>query len=88
MNSLKNAKKFKGFSWRRVSNLRSVSDLFKDDPPLNLPSIKGLEKPDPLDVFDDEVLNRINNKVNYKTNTQISNQKPKPNKTNQSKKEV
>ena len=62
-----------------MSNLR-VFDLFKDDPPLILPKIKGLEKPDPLDVFDDEVFNRINNKVNFKTNTQISNQKPKPNK--------
>lgn len=76
----KNAKKFKGFSWREDEQPQSVSDLFKDDPPLILPKIKGLEKPDPLDVLDDEVFNRINNKVNFKTDTQISDQKPKPNK--------
>ena len=76
----KNAKKFKGFSWREDEQPQSVSDLFKDDPPLILPKIKGLEKPDPFNVFDDDVLNRINNKVNLKTDTQFSNQKPKPNK--------
>ena len=76
----KNAKKFKGFSWRADEQPQSVSDLFKDDPPLNLPSIKGLKKPEPFVVFDDEVLDRINKIDNYKTNTQISNQKPKPNK--------
>ena len=62
----KNAKKFKGFSWREDEQPQSVSDLFKDDPPLILPKIKGLEKPDPFVVFDDEVLNRINNKFNLK----------------------
>lgn len=69
----KNAKKFKGFSWREDEQPQSVSDLFRDDPPLILPKIKGLKKPDPVVVFDDEVLKRINKKDNYKTDTPISN---------------
>lgn len=69
----KNAKKFKGFSWREDEQPQSVSDLFRDDPPLILPKIKGLKKPDPFVVFDDEVLKRINKKDNYKTVTPISN---------------
>lgn len=69
----KNAKKFKGFSWREDEQPQSVSDLFRDDPPLILPKIKGLKKPDPVVVFDDEVLKRINKKDNYKTVTPISN---------------
>ena len=72
----KNAKKFKGFSWREDEQPQSVSDLFKDDPPLNLPKIKGLDKPDPFDIIDYEVLNRINKKVNLRTDTKISNQQP------------
>ena len=72
----KNAKKFKGFSWREDEQPQSVSDLFKDDPPLNLPKIKGLDKPDPFDIIDYEVLDRINKKVNLRTDTKISNQQP------------
>ena len=72
----KNAKKFKGFSWRADEQPQSVSDLFKDDPPLDLPIIKGLKKPDPFVVFDDEVLDRIKKKIiitlitSYKSKTQ------------------
>lgn len=72
----KNAKKFKGFSWREDEQPQSVSDLFKDDPPLNLPKIKGLDKPNPFDIIDFEVLDRINKKVNLRTDTKISNQQP------------
>ncbi|MEJ2112276.1 MAG: OstA-like protein [Flavobacteriaceae bacterium] len=37
-----NAKILKGFDWREDERPNSVEDLFKDDPPLNLPKIKGL----------------------------------------------
>ncbi|MEH6537414.1 MAG: OstA-like protein [Psychroserpens sp.] len=39
----KNARKFRGFDWRGEEKPQSVEDLFKDDPPLVLPKIKGLE---------------------------------------------
>ena len=38
-----NARKLRGFNWRGDERILSVDDLFKDDPPLNLPIIKGLE---------------------------------------------
>ncbi|WP_397363314.1 OstA-like protein [Olleya sp. R77988] len=39
----KNARKLRGFDWRDDERPQSVDDLFKDDPPLKLPKIKGLE---------------------------------------------
>ncbi len=39
----KNARKLRGFNWRGDERILSVEDLFKDDPPLVLPKIKGLE---------------------------------------------
>nr|WP_246073349.1 OstA-like protein [Formosa sediminum] len=54
-----NATKLRGFDWREEERPKSVEDLFKDDPPLNLPVIKGLEPYIPQDnFFDEELLNR------------------------------
>ncbi|WP_303317496.1 OstA-like protein [Flavivirga abyssicola] len=52
----------KGFDWREDERPMSVEDLFKDDPPLVLPVIKGLEDYVPQeDFFDEEMLKRIEN---------------------------
>ena len=47
----KNAKKFKGFSWRADEQPQSVSDLFKDDPPLNLPINQRFKETRPVCCF-------------------------------------
>lgn len=39
----KNARELRGFNWRGDERILSVEDLFKDDPPLILPKIQGLE---------------------------------------------
>ena len=50
----------KGFDWREEERLNSVEDLFKDDPPLVLPKIKGLDDYVPQeDFFDDAMMERI-----------------------------
>ncbi|NNC50113.1 MAG: hypothetical protein HKO01_06210 [Flaviramulus sp.] len=50
----------KDFDWRDDERPLSVDDLFKDDPPLKLPIIKGMEDYIPQDDFvDDELLKRI-----------------------------
>ncbi|MDO5981817.1 OstA-like protein [Flavivirga spongiicola] len=55
----------KGFDWREDERPMSVEDLFKDDPPLVLPVIKGLEDYVPQeDFFDEELLKRIENADN------------------------
>ena len=55
-----NVRKFKGFDWREEERPKSVEDLFKDDPPLNLPVIKGLADYVPQEeFFDDELLDRV-----------------------------
>lgn len=55
-----NEKLLKGFDWRDDERPRSVEDLFKDDPPLILPIIKGLDDYVPQeDFFDDKMLERI-----------------------------
>src|SRR5690606_13381428 len=51
-----NARKFRGFDWREEERPLSVDDLFKDDPPLQLPVIKGLEDNVPQEEFFDEAL--------------------------------
>ncbi|MFD2541159.1 OstA-like protein [Lacinutrix gracilariae] len=56
----KNVRKLKGFDWREEERPKSVEDLFSDDPPLNLPVIKGLEDYVPQEeFFDNEMLERI-----------------------------
>lgn len=55
-----NISKFKGFDWREEERPNSVEDLFKDDPPLILPKIKGLDEYVPQEeFFDDALLERI-----------------------------
>ena len=55
-----NEKLLRGFDWRDDERPRSVEDLFKDDLPLVLPIIKGLEDYVPQeDFFDDGMLERI-----------------------------
>lgn len=55
-----NAKKLRGFDWREEERPKSVEDLFKDDPPLILPVIKGLDDYIPQkDFFDDALLQRV-----------------------------
>ena len=56
----KSSKRFRGFDWRGEERPLSVDDLFKDDPPLVLPKIKGLEDYVPSKEFiDDDVNKRI-----------------------------
>ncbi|MFD1063467.1 OstA-like protein [Winogradskyella litorisediminis] len=58
----KNANRLRGFDWRGDERPNSVEDLFKDDPPLNLPIIKGLDDyVPPEDFFDEELRTRIDN---------------------------
>ncbi|RED42774.1 OstA-like protein [Winogradskyella eximia] len=53
-------KKLRGFDWRGEERPKSVEDLFKDDPPLDLPIIKGLEDYVPPEEFiDSDVTERI-----------------------------
>lgn len=47
----KNEKLLKGFDWRDEERPRSVEDLFSDDPPLELPIIKGMEDYVPQEDF-------------------------------------
>ncbi len=92
-----NARKFRGFDWREEERPLSVEDLFKDDPPLVLPVIKGLEDYVPQEeFFDDALLERVE-KAEDKSSTKPnkaarqlpedkkaqlpSNQKPTPNKS-------
>lgn len=51
-----NARKLRGFDWREEERPKSVEDLFKDDPPLILPIIKGLDDYIPQEAFFDEAL--------------------------------
>lgn len=50
------AKKLRGFDWRGEERPNSVEDLFKDDPPLILPIISGLEDYVPPENFVDDSL--------------------------------
>ena len=55
-----NARKLRGFVWRSDERPLSVEDLFKDDPPLELPIIKGLDAYIPQEeFFDDALLQRV-----------------------------
>ncbi len=55
-----NIRLFKGFVWREEERPKSVADLFAEDPPLELPVIKGLEDYKPEEpFFNDSLLGRI-----------------------------
>jgi lipopolysaccharide export system protein LptA len=50
----------RGFDWREDERPKNVEDLFKDDPPLNLPIIKGLDDYVPQEgFFDDALIERV-----------------------------
>ena len=56
----KNANRLRGFDWRGEERPNSVEDLFKDDPPVKLPVIKGLDDyVPPEDFFDEDVRARV-----------------------------
>lgn len=56
----KNGRLLRGFDWRGEERPMNVDDLFKDDPPLVLPKIKGLEDAAPQEAFFNEDLkNRV-----------------------------
>ena len=56
------AKRLRDFDWRGDERPLSVADLFKDDPPLVLPVIKGLKDYVPPEEYvDDSVNKRIEN---------------------------
>ena len=56
----KNARLLRGFDWRDNERPLSVDDLFKDDLPLVLPIIKGLEAPLPEEgFFDNAMMERV-----------------------------
>ncbi|MFH6769577.1 OstA-like protein [Gaetbulibacter aquiaggeris] len=64
-------KLLKGFDWREEEQLKSIDDLFKDDPPLVLPKITGLDDYVPQEeFFDDAMLERIES-ADKKSNTNI-----------------
>lgn len=55
----------RGFDWRDDERPKRVEDLFKDDPPLNLPIIEGLEAPEEqTDFFDDALIQRVDDAQN------------------------
>jgi lipopolysaccharide export system protein LptA len=85
-----NESKFRGFDWRDEERPKSVEDLFKDDPPLTLPIIKGLEEYiPPEEFFDDDLLQRIDDaedKTSDKEN-KAARQLPKPIQQNRTKKD-
>ena len=55
-----NEKILRGFNWRESERPTSVEDLFKDDPPLSLKKIKGLDAYTPQEeFFDSNLLERI-----------------------------
>lgn len=55
-----NARRFRGFDWREDERPMSVEDLFKDEPPLVLPKIRGLDPYIPQeDFFDDDLRDRV-----------------------------
>lgn len=62
----------KGFDWRAEERLKRVEDLFKDDPPLELPIIKGLEDYVPQEDFFDET------NTNKASQKKVAVKKPKP----------
>lgn len=93
-----NISKFKGFDWREEERPKSVEDLFKDDPPLILPKIKGLDDYVPQEeFFDDALLKRIDeaevkttseeDEQEEKKENKAARQLPKPFKRNRLKKD-
>lgn len=77
-----NANKLRGFVWREKERPKSVEDLFKDDPPIILPYIQGLDENFiPENFFDENLMKRINSAgrdlKNKKENNKAARQVPK-----------
>jgi lipopolysaccharide export system protein LptA len=92
-----NEKILKGFQWRDSERPLSVEDLFKDDPPLELPIIQGLKAYSTQEeFFDPTLLKRIENaQPKPSKNTKLNKEKPKnkaarvlPNKFKHSQKKI
>ncbi|WGD33994.1 OstA-like protein [Olleya sp. YS] len=74
-----NARKLRGFDWRDDERPRSVDDLFKDDPPLELPIIRGLEPYNPGEEFFGEALiGRVNKADKEAKDKQLNKKDEKP----------
>lgn len=58
-----NEKFLKGFSWREDERPKSIEDLFVDDPPLVLPTIKGIKDQSKEKYFFDEELEKNNSLI-------------------------
>ncbi|MFB9055672.1 OstA-like protein [Mariniflexile ostreae] len=66
----------KGFDWRDDERPKSVEDLFKDDPPLVLPKIKGMDDYVPQeDFFNNNLLERVDD-ASKQENKKNSNNQP------------
>ncbi|QNK79107.1 hypothetical protein H7F37_07370 [Winogradskyella sp. PAMC22761] len=63
----KSGRKFRGFDWRGEEQPLSVEDLFKDDPPLDLPIIEGLKEYVPSENFIDDATNERIKEAGKKT---------------------
>lgn len=68
----------RGFDWREDERPTSVEDLFKDDPPLSLPIIKGLDDYIPQEEFFDEAMIKRVEKAEKKSNPKTSSKVEKP----------
>jgi len=76
-----NARELRGFNWRSDERILSVDDLFKDDPPLELVKIQGLEER-VLEDDEDELRSvpSIKKKDQQKKTTILKKKKSKPSK--------
>ncbi len=77
-----NARKLKGFDWRPEERPKNVEDLFSEDPPLELPKIRGLDPFVPEEEFFDEaLLKRVEEADEQsKPKIRVKGQKAKPSK--------
>jgi lipopolysaccharide export system protein LptA len=65
----KSGRRLRGFDWRGEKRPASIEDLFKDDPPLVLPQIKGLDDYVPPEEFIDDSVNERIEKAGEETPT-------------------
>ncbi|WP_047546031.1 OstA-like protein [Psychroserpens sp. Hel_I_66] len=68
----KNARLFRGFDWRGEEQPKSVKDLFSEDPPLDLPIIKGLDPYVEDEEFIDEALLKRVEKAGEKDKDEVN----------------
>jgi lipopolysaccharide export system protein LptA len=68
----KSGRRLRGFDWRGEERPLSQDDLFKDDPPLVLPIIKGLEDYVPPESFVDKSVNERVDKAGNDTPNKVN----------------